>query len=247
MRLCMPERSEGMSVRSTTLAAESVPRAALWAIGRDHPDGVPADFPISWEDWERDTDWAASVLAQHGVGVGTAVLIVGGMPESPWFDPFETAVLRLGGQYSLGEVLPFEAFRTGMYAGRLGIEVVFGINRAVAEGLGDELGSALGGVRTILARPDAVPVLRAAGLSALTVTRVGPALAVECPAGDGAHVNGAEWAVEADGADLLLTTVGPRAHQLDRQHVGVTGRVSVEPCPCGRTDPRVHVSPDRGV
>jgi hypothetical protein len=247
MRLCMPERSEGMTVRSTTLAGEAVPRAALWAIGRDHPDGVPADFPISWSDWERDTAWAESVLAQHGVGLGTPVVIVGGMPESPWFDPIETAVLRLGGQYSIGEVFAFEAFRTAMYTTRLGIEVVFGINRAVAEALGDELGPALAGVRTIFARPDALPVLRAAGLTALTVTRVGPALAVECPAADGAHLNGAEWAVEADGDDLLLTTVGSRAHQIRRQRVGVTGRVSVEPCACGRTDPRVHVSPDRGV
>jgi hypothetical protein len=236
-----------MTLQSTTLAADTVPRAALWAIGRDRPDGQPTDFPISWSDWERDTAWAESVLAQHGVGIGTAVLIVGGMPESPWFDPFETAVLRLGGQYSLGEVFSFEAFRTGMYTTRLEVEVVFGINRAVAEGLGDELGAALAGVRTILARPDAVPLLEAAGLTALTVTRIGPALAVACPVGDGAHVNGAEWAVAADGDDLLLSTVGPRAHQLDRQRVGVRGRVSTDPCGCGRTDPRVYVSPERGV
>jgi hypothetical protein len=236
-----------MTLQSTTLAADSVPRAALWGIGRYQVDGRPVDFPISWEDRDRDTDWAASVLAQHGVGAGTAVLVVGGMAESPWFDPFETAVLRRGGHYSIGEIISFEAFRSGMYARRLDVEVVFGINRAVAEGLGDELGPAFSGVRTILARPDAVPVLHAAGRPALTVSRVGPALAVECPVGAGAHVNGAEWSVEADGADLLLTTVGPRAHRLERQRVGVAGRVSADPCECGRTDPRVHVSPDRGV
>ena len=236
-----------MTLRSTTLAADSVPRAALWGIGRDRVDGQPADFHISWDDWQRDTAWAESMLVQHGVGSGTAVLIIGGMPESPWFDPFETAVLRLGGHYSLGEIFSFEAFRTGMYATRLGVEVVFGINRAVAEGLGDELGAALAGVRTIFARPDAGPVLEAAGLTALTVSRVGPALAVSCPEGDGAHVNAVEWLVEADGDDLLLTTVGPRAHQMTKQHVGVTGRLTVDPCTCGRLGARVYISPDRGV
>ena len=239
-----------MTLNSTTLAAASLPRAALWAIGRDDaggPDGTAVDFPISWEDRERDIEWASGVLAQHGVGAGTPVLIVGGMAESPWFDPFEAAVLRLGGHYSIGEIISFEAFRTGMYAQRLGIEVVFGINRAVAEGLGSELGAALGAVRTIFARPDAGQVLRAAGLAPLTVTRVGPALAVDCPAGAGGHVNGAEWKVEASGRDLRLTTVGPRAHQLEHARVGVRGSVELDPCQCGRTDPRVQVSPTRGV
>ena len=175
------------------------------------------------------------------------MLIVAGMAESPWFDPFETAVLRLGGHYSLGEIVSFEAFRSGMYAQRLGIEVVFGLNRAVAEGLKGELADAFKGVRTILARPDTVPIVRAAGLSALTVSRVGPALAVACPHGEGAHVNGAEWAVESSGRDLRLTTVGPREHRLDRSRTGVRGSVLAEPCPCGRTDPRVLVPSDRGV
>jgi hypothetical protein len=236
-----------MTVESTTRAAESVPRASLWGIGRDHPDGRAADFPISWADWERDTDWAMQVLAQHGVGPGSAVLVVGGMPESPWFDPFETAVLRLGGHYSIGEVFAFEAFRSGLYARRLGVDVVFGINRAVAEGMGDELAESLGGVRTILARPDALPILHGAGLSALTVTRIGPALAVECPAGTGAHVNAAEWAIGEDDRELHLSTVGPRAHRIDHEPAGVRGSVRTEPCPCGRTDSRVDVDPARGV
>jgi hypothetical protein len=236
-----------MTLKSTTIACGSVPRARLWGIGRDHPDGKPVDFPISWADRDRDIEWAAGLLAQHGVGAGTPVLIVAGMAESPWFDPFEAAVLRLGGHYSLGEVISFEAFRSGMYAQQLGIEVVFGINRAVAEGLGGDLADAFKRVRTILARPDAVPILRPAGLSALTVTRLGPALAVECPQGAGAHVNGAEWAVEASGRDLRLTTVGPREHRLDRAGIGVRGSVLAEPCPCGRTDPRVLVPSNRGV
>jgi hypothetical protein len=236
-----------MTLDTTTRAATAIPRPQMWGIGRDHHDGVPADFPVSWADWERDTAWAESVLAQHGVQPGTATLIVGGMPESPWFDPFETAVLRLGGHYSLGETHAFDAFRSGLYATRLQIELVFGINRAVAEGLADELAGALGGVRTILARPSAVPLLRAAGLSAGIVTRVGPALAVECPAREGAHLNGAEWAVTSADGELLLSTVGPRAHRLDAERVHVRGTVRDGLCECGRDDPRVEVEPSRAV
>lgn len=236
-----------MTLESTTLAGAAIPRPTLWGIGRDHQGGAPADFEISWADWERDVAWAQGVLAQYGVESGTAVLIVGGMPESPWFDPFETAVLRLGGHYSLGEVHAFDAFRTGIYATRLGIDLVLGITRAVAEGLGDDLGIALGGVRTILARPDAVPVLQAAGLAAGTVTRVGPALAVECPARAGAHLNGAEWSVTSVDGELHLTTVGTRAHQFDHERVGVLGTVRTDACACGGQDPRVEVDPTRGM
>lgn len=236
-----------MTVRSTTGAAAAIPRPELWCIGRDHQDGEPVDFSVSWGDWERDVEWAKGILAQHGVQLGTAVLIVGGMPESPWFDPFETAVLRLGGHYSLGETHAFDAFRTGLYATRLDIEIVFGINRAIVEGLADEVVSALGRVRTILARPNAIAPLRAAGLSAAIVSRVGPALAVECPARDGAHVNGAEWSVTSVDGELYLSTAQPRAHQLDHARVHVRGTVRTDTCVCGRDDPRVHVDPSRAI
>ena len=76
-----------MTLKSTTIAAESVPQARLWGIGRDNPDGKPADFPISWADCERDIQWASGILAQHGVGAGTPVLIVAGMAGVPLVRP----------------------------------------------------------------------------------------------------------------------------------------------------------------
>jgi hypothetical protein len=236
-----------MTTESTVRAAESIPRAPLWAMGRDYHDGVPADFPVSWEDWRRDIQWAQMVLDRYGVGRGTPVLVVGGMAESPWFDPFECAVLRLGGHYSLGETIPFDAFRSGLYASRLGVEVVFGINRAVATGLGDDLAESLGKARVVLARPDTVALVCAAGLTAGVVTRVGPALAVECAPGSGAHIDGSEWSVEEEDGELFLTTVRQRAHQLDHARVAVRGTVRSDSCPCGSADPRIDVDPTRGV
>jgi len=93
------------------------------------------------------------------------LVMVGGMPESPWFDPFETAAAELGTPYSVGEIYAFEAFRTGLYAARLPITMIFGIDRTVAEGLGDELAVVVARVPVIVARPDAVAVLAEAGFS----------------------------------------------------------------------------------
>ena len=149
-----------------------------------------------------------------------SLVVVGGMPESPWFDPFETAARELGAPYSIGEIYAFEAFRTGMYARRLPITMIFGLDRTVAEGLGDELAEVVARVPVIVARPDAAGLLAAAGAQPFVVTRVGPALAVECPHRSGAHLNGAEWTLAERGGELFISTAGPRAHQVREAAAG---------------------------
>jgi hypothetical protein len=188
------------------------------------------------------------MLAGHGVGakkgdgaVGGGLIIVGGMAESPWFDPFEAAARELGAPYSIGETYAFEAFRTGMYARRLPVTMIFGIDRMVAEGLGDELAEVVARVPVIVARPDAVALLAAAGARPLMVTRVGPAIAVECPHRSGAHLNGAEWTLAERSGELLISTAGPRAYQVTGVALGIRGAVSDGPCGCGRTGQRVTI------
>jgi hypothetical protein len=211
--------------------------------------GRPVYFEVGWDDWERDTAWARAMLADHGVGpvkgdgeVGGGVIVVSGMAESPWFDPFETAATELGAPYSIGEVFEFEAFRTGMYARRMPITMIFGINRTVAEGLGDELAEVVARVPVIVARPDAVGLLTAAGAQPFVVTRLGPAIAVECTHRAGAHVDDAEWALTERGGGLFISTAGPRAHQVSEAPTGLHGTVTPGPCACGRAGQRVFVT-----
>ena len=174
--------------------------------------------------------------------MGGGLVIVGGMPESPWFDPFETAARELGAPYSIGEIYAFEAFRTGMYARRLPITMIFGLDRTVAEGLGDELAAVVARVPVIVARPDAVGLLAGAGARPFVVARVGPALAVECPHRSGAHLNGAEWAMAERGGELFISTAGPRAHQVREAALGLRGTLTDGPCGCGRGGQRVTIS-----
>jgi hypothetical protein len=216
-------------------------RAALWGVGRFYVADRPVDFEIGWDDRRRDTAWARSLLAEHGVGKGTGLIVVGGMPESPWFDPVETAAVELGAPYSIGEVHAFEAFRTAMYAHRLPIRMIFGLNRTVAEAMGDQLTEVVGAVPIIAARPSAVPLVEAAGGHPFTVTRIGPALAVECPERTGAHVNDAEWSLSLSGGELCVTTAGPRACRVERLPLGIAGTVHDDVCACGRTGQRVDV------
>src|SRR5271167_1289469 len=199
-----------MTVASSTAAAAALPRPGPWGIGRYDVAGQPVFFEVGWDDWQRDVAWARAMLADHGVGPGRGLIVVSGMPESPWFDPFETAARELGAPYSIGEIYAFEAFRTGLYASRLPVTMIFGLDRTVTEGLGDELAAVVARVPVIVARPDAVGLLGGAGARPFVVTRVGPAIAVECPYRAGAHVNGAEWILTERGGELFISTAGPR-------------------------------------
>jgi hypothetical protein len=231
-----------LTVASSPAAPPPLPRPGPWGVGRYEVAGQPVYFDVSWDDWQRDVAWARALLADYGVGPGSGLVIVGGMPESPWLDPFETAARELGAPYSIGEIYAFEAFRTGMYARRLPITMIFGIDRTVAEGLGDELAAIVARVPVIVARPDAAALLAAAGAQPFTVTRVGPALAVECPHRGGAHLNGAEWTLAERGGELFISTAGPRAHQVREAAVGLRGTLTPGPCGCGRAGQRVTMS-----
>ena len=231
-----------MTLMSTTAAAATLPRPGPWGIGRYDVADQLVYFEVSWDDWRRDSAWARAMLADHGVGPGSGLVIVGGMPESPWFDPFETAARELGAPYSIGEIYAFEAFRTGMYARRLPITMIFGIDRTVAEGLGDELAEVVARVPVLVARPDAAGVLTAAGAQPFIVTRVGPAIAVECPHRSGAHLNSAEWTLAERGGELFISTAGPRAHQVSDAAVGLRGTLTDDQCACGRTGQRVTIT-----
>ena len=231
-----------MTVASTSAAAAALPRPGPWGIGRYDVAGQPVFFEVGWDDWRRDVAWARAMLADYGVGPGSGLVVVGGMPESPWFDPFETAARELGAPYSIGEIYAFEAFRTGMYARRLPITMIFGLDRTVAEGLGDELAAVMARVPVIVARPDAAGLLARAGARPFAVARVGPALAVECPHRGGAHLNGAEWILAERGGDLFISTAGPRAHQVREAPLGLRGALTDGPCGCGRSGQRVTMA-----
>ena len=231
-----------MTLASTTAAAMKLPRQRLWGVGRYDIAGEPVYFEMSWDDQRRDTAWARAMLARLGVDADSGLVIVCGMAESPWFDPFETAARELGAPYSTGEIASFEAFRTGMYARRLPITMIFGINQTVAEGLGDELAEVVATVPAIVARPDAAGLLAEAGARPFILTRVGPAIAVECPQRSGAHINGAEWVLTERGGEILVSTAGPRAHQVTQAPTGLAGTVTAGPCGCGHGGQRVTIA-----
>jgi hypothetical protein len=232
-----------MTIASTDRAATRIPRAPLFGVARYETPGGPVDFEIGWDELERDTEWATGFLAEYGIAHDRYVIVVSATPLAPWARPFEIAIRNLGAVICPTDAYSFDARRVVMFAqGRPPKTMILGLEEQVTAGLEQfdgGIAGTIGHIPYVLARPAVHDTLRAAGIEPYGFMPLGPALAVECQARGGMHVNAGEWAVEAVEGELHLTTVAPRAHRVERERTGVRGTVVTEPCTCGRTDPRI--------
>jgi hypothetical protein len=201
------------------------------------------DYPLSWEDMERDSAWATEMLRAHEIGAGDLVHVMSSGWEAPWTEPLFRAIRALGATYSCSELWGWDAPRAELFLRRLEPAMVIGIGAEVVTGIAGiaDLGDRLGAVRHVLARPDAVAPLRDAGVDAGLCMLLGPAIALSCPARAGAHVNASEWAVTSTDGELQVSTVGDRAHHLARFPTALAGRIVTEACSCESRDPRVLI------
>jgi hypothetical protein len=225
------------------MAAATLPRAPIAGIGRYHVGDQLTEFPIGWPEVTRDTAWARQAIAGWGIDQSSTVLVTAAMWQGPWMSPVLQALRGIGATFGMAESFGWDVRRTVTFARRLRLSMVFGIGRETAQALANsgQVSTVLGTVPAILAYRDAHPVLTGAGLRPGLLAFLGPALAVECPERDGAHVNRAEWQVDEAGGSLYLTTVGQRAYQAARVPVGAVGSVALEQCACGSLDPRVRL------
>ncbi len=218
-----------MTLTGSVAAAASLELPALWGIGRYAVGDDIVQFPIDRADLERDTAWATDVLAEYGVRRGRRVHVISGGWESPWYAPFFAAARRLGGTYTCADMFGFDSRRTDLFLRRLTPHVVLGLPRDVVTGLADadQLDN-LRPVPHILARPDAASELAAAGIEAGSFAGVGPATAVTRADGVLLSYDDREWRIDASNGELLVTTVGERAHRVTSAPTGVRGSVSAD-------------------
>ncbi len=148
--------------------------------------------------------------------------------EGPWTAPVVTALRRIGVTYLTAEVWNFDARRTSMFLQRLPVKAVFGLAGDTLAALANEdppLAELLADVETVWARPDAVAHLSGTAPQVLPFVHLGPALALGVPGQPGALVNAAEWAVDAEDGELVVSNTAPRATRFERTPTGVRGSV----------------------
>lgn len=222
-------------------AALPGPHPTVFGIGSYRAARGQVDFEIGWAEFERDVRWAHRVLATWEIVAGDHVVLSTPNYEAPWTSPLIRALRALRTVNSNVEPYNWDARRSATFLRLLPVKAYLGISAPVAAAL-LETPELLASVPILLARPDAVKPLRDHGLTPAVLAMLGPALALECPQRAGAHLDPAEWRVEAVGGSLVLTTVGARAHLARGLDLGVTGDVDDSPCPCGLPGRRIRLA-----
>jgi len=228
-----------VNLLGTLEANLALSRGPLACIGWAELASGRIPMPVSWPDAEADTAWAAGILAGYGIGRGDHCLFVTAGRDY-WPRQVETAVTALGG--FIGNIAPvsYEDRRLSVYLRFLPPNLIVGLSEELAERAAgnDELVALLGGVPHILAVPAAVPILAARGIAAKAVAAVGPALALPCAEGNGAHVDGSQFRVaqRPGSRTLTVTTTANREFRLADGQAGTQGSV-LTGCGCGRPGP----------
>jgi len=219
-----------------------VSASLLWGVGTfATPEGAVA-FPVSAADHEADTAAAGRALDSLAIAAGDRVLVVGLVSECAHLVPFHEALRDRGAILSGADATPFDAPRTAKLVGQLGVRAVLGVNAAVLDGLeseGIDPAAVLAPVPIVAARPDAVARLRAAGLAPLVWAHAGPAVAVECAPGAGAHVDEQQWVLDVEDGQLVVGVRATRALDHGPFRTGLRASLDRTPCACGRADVRL--------
>ena len=200
-----------------------------WAIGLLRLPGGTQPYTVSLRDIESDTAWARRVFERLGLRPGLPLHLIGTGCDNEILWPYENALIGMKVPFGVAEPVAIDAPRSDMFLRRFRMQAVVGLSGEIVAALlalGRDLPVLLGH-STIVALPDAVPALRAAGLAPWTMLPIGPIWAFESPAADGAHYDQNEWLVEEHGGELLITSLAARATPFVRLRTGVRGRIAV--------------------
>ncbi|UUU28705.1 hypothetical protein JIX56_01665 [Streptomyces sp. CA-210063] len=229
-------------MRADTLArARTLDRPDLAYLVRfPSADGM-RDMDLTRAELARDTDWVAERLRAHGLAAGQRALLTASGFEGFWGHSVIGALRALNVPYGIAEAMGWDHRRTSVFHRELTPHAVIGLSEQTLEGLAGtaDLGEMFRPTRVVLARPSAIPVLRAVGVSACVISAVGPALALECPERTGAHINAAAWRIGERDGRLTVAAGEERTSPLAETPLAVAGRVVTGRCACGSEDPRV--------
>jgi phenylacetate-coenzyme A ligase PaaK-like adenylate-forming protein len=213
------------------------------AVGRYFaPDGKRKLLPYSALELERSRRAMVRVLNTFHFRSGNNVLITAQFDEGAQLNPVERAIMSNGLVAVSADSTPYDVGRVESIARRFHLVAAVGISTATLDGL-ERLGHdalKLFADMVVWARPGAYERLAGKpGMQVYRMLEIGPAAAIECHAGQGAHLDRFEWDIEVDGDELLLTSKLERSAAFERYRTGFRGHVVRGFCPCGNPDPRV--------
>ncbi|MER7926077.1 hypothetical protein ABTY96_23525 [Streptomyces sp. NPDC096057] len=228
--------------RADTLArARELDRPQLAYLVRFPTAHGTGETDLTWAQIDHDTAWIAGRLREHGLAAGRRAVLTASGFEGFWCHAMIGALRTLRVTYGIAEAMGWDHRRTAVFHRELAPQAMIGLSAETVEGLSGaaDVGEMFRSTSVVLARPTAVPLLHAVGVSACVLAPLGPALAIECPERAGAHVDAAAWRIGERDGQLTVAAAEGRGSPLAETPLGVVGRVVTGRCGCGSDDPRV--------
>jgi hypothetical protein len=229
---------------SADMAQAAVPYMAQRAavIGRYVVDSGFEFLPVAERELQRAQEAAGQVLDTYGFARGRCVLLISTLGDIAQVLPLQRALAERNLISCTADASSYEFGRIRSMIQRFDIAAVLGVTAAVLDGLasaGIDVATLFAG-KVVWARPDAYA--RLSGVSAFELRRwidVGPALALECRCGTGAHIDGREWRLDDGGGELRVSSRLDRLRAFDATPTGLRATLARNLCACGHPGPRI--------
>jgi hypothetical protein len=216
---------------------------APMAVGRYFHGDTAHSLPFADAEIARASKAQMRRIGTHHLRAGHYVVITSLFDESSQFLPTEEALHQAGLVSCMADASFYDAGRTESILRRFDIKAVIGVNTALLDGLealGFNLETLFKG-QIVWARPGAWERLQPLqGFALRRWYEIGPAVAMECNAARGAHLDALEWEVQtaADG-EIILSSRLQRTVDFRDYHSGLHGHIERQVCACGSADPRI--------
>jgi hypothetical protein len=213
-------------------------------IGCYQAGGETQFLPVSRVEMDRAQNALFQVIKTFGIASRRVLLSLSRSRDCAFTIPFERAAYAANLIVCNADDTPFEAVRVESFLRRFDVAAVAGLSSGGLDGLADaghDVDRLFAG-KVVWARGGAYERLAGRpGLIARRWMEVGPALAVECAEGKGAHIDAVEWDVAESPGGLVISSRLARLQTFEDQATGFAARIDWRPCGCGSIDPRIVV------
>jgi hypothetical protein len=207
----------------------------------DH-NGTPRLLPISEREVSRTEAFYRRVLASDWNLRGRFGLVIGTQGDASFLAPFERLLASRGVVVVNSEANSWDGARTEATIRRFDVALVAVVSGVVLDAIGNagfdpvELFQD----KIVWASGDGYTRLEGAkGVDLRRWINLGPAVALEGRHGGGAHVDGREWNIEAEGDTTYVSSRLDRAMAFDRLPIDLACTINTAPCPGGALGPRI--------
>lgn len=213
------------------------------AVGRFHDaSGARQSLAYSALEAERWTRAMLKVLSTFHFRSGQNLMVTALFDEGVQALGMERAIMQYNMVAVSADSSLYDAKRVESIVRRFKLAGVYGITQATLDGLrgmGLQPEQLFQGM-ILWAWPQAyASLVGTPGLKLYRCLELGPAVAVECSAGEGAHIDRFEWLVDEQDGEVVISSRLERCQPFQAYRTGVKARVIHSGCRCGNPGPRI--------